>query len=194
MLRVMRILFLVLVLPALCTPAGAATAADSAAPSESPQTIALRTRLFSFRNWTQGVTLSFLPQKAYAVPRTAAMLRLKGCSYDVEGDVTSLIKLLLGHGLHVGDPPGSQDYRPEAGFGVYFGPDAANGLDLWFSNALTFDSDTRLVVGQSQDRGVATSYPIAAGPTLREELWSWAHAHGHPRPGTLETCRDMDHN
>jgi hypothetical protein len=118
-------------------------------------------------------------------------LRLSGCTYDVDKDMPGLIDILLRAEVRVGFPAGVEKHQPEARFGVYFGVDSPDGVDLWFSNPLIFPPHDQWVVGQSHDRGEATAYWIMAAPTLRAALWNWARANGYPRPNTAAECEDM---
>ena len=175
---------------------GVAGAADpsvgSTAQTEAVQTEALRRRLESLRKGQLGVTLSFTGlNQSFAVHHTPMALRLGGCTYDVAKDMSGLIDILLGARIEVGYPAGWEKYQPEARFGVYIGVDWPEGLDLWFSNPLTFAAHDQWVVGQSHDRGEVSAYRIMAAPTLRNALWDWAHANGDPRQNTATECQDM---
>ncbi len=107
-----------------------AGAPDCTACDPIAQTAALRHRLESMRNWNRRVSVSFIPHKAYLVGITESTLRLGGCTYDVDKDMSGLIDILLGAQIKAGYPAGWEKYQPEARFGVYIGVDSADGVDL----------------------------------------------------------------
>lgn len=160
------------------------------------QTAALRQRLESLRSQQAQVSLSFTGRhQAFAIHHADTHLRLRDCTYDVATDTAGLIDILLAAKISVGYPAGWESYQPEARFGVYFGSDSPDGLDLWFSNPLTPRGKTAseaIVLGQSHDRGEVTAYKIIAAPALRDELWEWAHAHGCPRQDTVAECQTLE--
>jgi hypothetical protein len=108
--------------------------------------------------------------------------------------VSDLIDILLSAKIIVGYPAGYENYQPEARFGVYIGVESPDGIDLWFSSPLRLTSYDLAVVGESHDRGKAAAYKITTAPTLRNELWDWISAHGHPRQDTVAACRDIEKN
>jgi hypothetical protein len=164
---------------------------SSTTQTEAAQTEALRHRLESLRG-AGGVTLSFTPRNsAYVVHHSEMALRLGDCTYDVAKDMSGLIDILLGANIRVGYPAGWEKYKPEARFGVYFDVNSEYGVDLWFSNPLSFDPLGSVVVGQSHDRGEVTAFRITAAGTLRDALWDWARANGYPRESNAATCRLM---
>jgi hypothetical protein len=158
------------------------------------QTKALRQRFEFLRNaGAQTVVLSFTGlHQSFAVHHSDTSLRLRDCSYNIESDVSGLIDILLGAKIVVGYPAGYENYQSEARFGVYIGVESSDGIDLWFSNALRLTSHDLTVVGESHDRIKATAYKITSAPELRNELWNWARAHGHPRQDTVDACREIE--
>ena len=180
---------------------GRAGAAKAMAPSlaESPnctacdptaQTTSLRHRLESMRNEQPGASLSFTGlNQEFAVHHSEIQLRLHDCTYDVAGDVSGLIDILLAAKITVGYPLDGEKRHPEARFGVYFGAESPDGIDLWFSNPAMSASHDQEVLGQSHDRAEVTAYKIKAAATLRAALWEWAHVHGYPRKDTATACQ-----
>lgn len=160
------------------------------------QTHLLRERLESLRNRQPQVSLSFTGlHQAFAVHHTDTQLRLRDCTYDVASDTAGLIDIILAAQISVGYPASRENDQPEARFGVYFGSDSPDGLDLWFSNPLTSHgkgASDAIMLGQSHDRGEVTAYKITAAPALRNELWEWVHAHGYPRQDTAAECQKLE--
>jgi hypothetical protein len=160
------------------------------------QTAALRHRLESLRTQQAHVSLSFTGRhQAFAIHHTDTQLRLRDCTFEVATDTAGLIDILLAAQISVGYPVGWENYQPEARFGVYFGSDSPDGLDLWLSNPLTprgKAASEAIVLGQSHDRGEVAAFKITAAPALRDELWEWAHAHGYPRQGTVAECQTLE--
>jgi hypothetical protein len=179
-----------LVVPSVAGPADPSNFVPTR-QTETLQTETLRQRLESLRNVNpRSVALSFTGLKtAFAIHHSDTSLRLRDCSYDIDGDMSGLIDILHAAKITVGYPDGWEKYQPEARFGIYIGVDSPDGIDLWFSNPMRFTPLDQRVVGQSRDRGAVTAYKLTAAPTLRDELWDWVRAHGHPRKDTVAGCQ-----
>lgn len=184
-------LILLLVAPTFAGPTPGRCSCDPGV-----QTQLLRERLESLRNQQHKVSLSFTGlHQAFLVHHADMHLRLRDCTYDVANGTADLVDILLAAKISVGYPAGWENYQPEARFGVYFGSELPDGLDLWFSNPLTPRGKAvseAIVLGQSHDRGEVTAYKITAAPALRDELWAWAHTHGHPQQNTAAECQTVE--
>lgn len=163
---------------------------NCAACDPTAQATALRHRLEFIRNKKAGVSLSFTGlNQEFLVHHSEIQLRLHDCTYDVAGDISGVVDILLAAKISVGYPPGWEKSHPEARFGVYFGAESPDGIDLWFSNPTVSPSHELEVLGQSHDRAEVTAYKITAAATLRTALWEWARVHGYPRKDTAAACQ-----
>ena len=168
---------------------GFAQAPGQCSCDPAAQTRLLRERLESMRKRNLSASLSFTRlNQSFLIDHTPMALRLGDCTYNVANGA-GLIDLLLGAEIKVGTPAGIEKYTPEARFGVYFGADMADGLDLWFSNPLVLPTHEKWVMGQSYDRGEVSAYRIMAAPTLRDSLLQFARARGYPRQNVAAECQ-----
>jgi hypothetical protein len=178
------------------SPAGPADTSGvcSTAQTDAAQNEALRHRLESLRNSRAGAAVSFTGRFESHSYRNLLSLRPGGdCSYEVAGDMSGLIDILLSADLRVGYPSGWDIFKPEAGFAIFIGVNSPEEIDLWFANPRSLAAARDLVVvGQIFDSGEVSAHRISAEGKLRDALWTWARAHGYPQPAAAAHCREIE--
>jgi hypothetical protein len=87
---------------------------NCAACDPTAQATALRHRLEFIRNEKAGVSLSFTGlNQEFLVHHSEIQLRLHDCTYDVAGDISGVVDILLAAKIAVGYPPNWENVIPK---------------------------------------------------------------------------------